>query len=97
VEIDRTEFIPDELEEAAGAVEDLPDTGRREYLAVTRHIDVEPGVEKFAQRLADAHILDGPEMHGDVTATGALAKHGWSKVPARIAISRKSVPIKARL
>lgn len=94
---DHTEFITHELEEASCAVEDLPDTAGRKYLAVTRHVDVEPGIEEFTQRLADTQILDRPEMHGDVTAAGVLAKHGWSEIPARIAISRKRFPREPRL
>ncbi len=96
VKVDNTKFITHEIEEAPRSVEGLPDTAGREYLAVTRDIDVEPGVKKLAQRLADARILDGPEMHGDMTAAGALAKHGRSEIPAWIAVARESVPIKAR-
>ncbi|MGB3833291.1 MAG: hypothetical protein WA975_15685 [Mesorhizobium sp.] len=96
-EIDRTEFITHELEEASGAVEDLSDTSGSKDLAVTWQVDVQSRIEKFAQRLADAHILDRPEMHGDVTAAGALAKHRWSEIPAWIAVSRQSLPIKTCL
>jgi len=95
--IDNTKFITHELEEASCAVEDLPDTAGRKYFAVTRHVDVEPSIEKFAKRLADTHILDRPEMHGDVTAAGVLTKDGRSEIPARIAVARESVPIKAGL
>jgi len=58
VKVDNTEFIAHEIEEAPRSVEGLPDTGGRENPAVTRHADVEPSIEKFAQRLTDACILD---------------------------------------
>ncbi|WP_287181792.1 hypothetical protein [Mesorhizobium sp.] len=95
--IDRTKLIAHELEEASRTIENLPDTAGRKLLAVTRHVDVEPGIEKLAKRLANTHILDGPEMHGDMAPPGVLAKYGRSEIPARIAVARKGVPIKARL
>lgn len=88
VKIDNTEFITHEIEEAPRSVERLPNTAGRKYIAVTRQIDVQPGIKKFAQRLADARILDRPELHGDMTATGALAKHGRAEIPARITVAR---------
>ncbi|KSV71139.1 hypothetical protein N182_30580 [Sinorhizobium sp. GL2] len=97
VKINNAKFVAHEIEEAPCSVEYLPDTSGRKYLAVTRQIDVEPGVEEFAQCLADARILDRHEMHGDVTAAGVLTKHGRSKVPAWIAVAREGIPIKSRL
>ncbi|WP_457660602.1 hypothetical protein [Sinorhizobium medicae] len=95
--IDSTKLVTHELEEASCAVEGLPDTAGRKYLAMTRHVDVQPGIEELAKRLADTVILDRPKMHGDVTAAGVLAKYGRSEVPARIAVAREGVAIKARL
>jgi len=95
--IEETKVITHELKEASCAVEHLPDAAGRKYLAVTWQIDVQPSVEEFTQRLTDTRILDRPEMHGDVTAAGILAKHGWSEIPARIAVSRQSVPIETGL
>ncbi len=40
LEIDRTKFGMDELEEAAGPIEDLSHTGRRQLLTVARDIGI---------------------------------------------------------
>jgi hypothetical protein len=58
LETDTTDLVTRELEKAACAIERLPDAARGKLLAVTRDVDVEPDIEKLAQRLADTHIRD---------------------------------------
>ncbi len=52
--IDGTKRIAHELEEASC----LSDPVGRKLLAMAWHVDVEPGIEKFAKRLADTHTIN---------------------------------------
>lgn len=95
--IDSAEFDLHELEEAARPVEYLPNTGRRELLAMTREIDVEPGIEQFPDCFAGTDIFDRAEMYGDMATAGVLAKYRRPEIPACIAIAGQAAPIEALL
>lgn len=96
-EIDSAEIATDELEESARPVEYLPDTGRWELLAMTRKVDVQPGIEELPDCFAGTDVFDRPEMYGDVAATGVLAEYGRTEIPACVAIARHAAPIEALL
>lgn len=96
-EIDGAEFAADELEEATRSVEYLPNTDRRELLAMTREIDVEPGIEQFPDCFAGTDIFDRAEMYGDMATAGVLAKYRRPEIPACIAIAGQAAPIEALL
>ena len=96
-EIDSAEFAADELEETARPVEYLPDTGGWKLLAMTRKVDVEPGIEELPDCFAGTDVLDRFEMYGDVAATGVLAEYGRTEIPACAAIARQAASIEAVL
>lgn len=83
-EIAGAAFNGDELKEAARAVEDLADTGRRQSAGMPWNVDVEACVKKLPQRVFDARVTDTVETRSDVADPGVLSEHGGRQIPRPI-------------
>ena len=83
--VEETQLLPRESEEPAGAVERLPDAGRRQLRAVTGKVDVEACIEIGAHRGLYVGMFQYIEIHGDMAAPGVLAEDGGSEIPTWIA------------
>ncbi len=79
----------DELEEAARPIEQLADAGRRQTVAVSRNIEVEPRVEELHERAFNASFRDAVEVHCDVADACVLAEHGRRQIPGAVLEARQ--------
>ncbi len=76
--------VRDELQEAARAIEQLADTGRRQTTAVAWNIEIEPRVEELPERTLSARFRDAVEMYGDVADACVLAEYGRRQIPGAV-------------
>jgi len=74
----------DELEEAARAIEQLADAGRRQTVAMAWNIEVKPRIEELPERALNARFRDAVEMYGDVADACVLAEYGRRQIPGAV-------------
>ena len=74
-EVKPTELGLHEIEETQGPVGLTPHRSRFKPGAMSRHSDVQPGMEKLAQGIGNGRVFNTVEMHRDVATPRIIPKY----------------------